>query len=398
MASRASKIHFLILLCIALASYCNVALAAGESGGVIFNVMKFGAKPGKQVSTQAFVKAWRAACDFNGLGRVFVPAGDYTIGEAIFQGPCVNRNPVFTLAGNLKAVPDVSEYTGQGWITFDTIDGLVITGGGTIDGQGAQVWQYNDCKTNSDCVHLPASIRFNSVKDARIKGIKFLNAMGFHMHITNSYLVRIHRLSITAPIDSPNTDGMHISKSQAVKISRSIIRTGDDCVSVGQGAVNVTINQVTCGPGHGISIGSLGKYDNELDVRGLIIKNCTLLGTTNGLRIKTYEQSDPSVAAGLLFKDIRMEDVRNPIVIDQHYGGSSGKGSLVKIKDVLFQNIYGTSVSHEAVTLQCSSVSPCENVRFAKVNLKHVGTLPLISTCENAKVQSIGIQIPPICN
>lgn len=78
------------------------------------------------------------------------------LGETIFQGPCVNRRPVFQMIGNLKAIPDVSEYPGQGWITFDTIDGLVITGGGTIDGQGAQVWKYNDCKSNSDCVHLPA--------------------------------------------------------------------------------------------------------------------------------------------------------------------------------------------------------------------------------------------------
>lgn len=96
------------------------------------------------------------------------------------------------------------------------------------------------------------SLKFNNVKDAKIRGIQFLNAMGFHMHITNSYLIRIHSLRITAPIDSPNTDGMHISKSQAVKIARTVIRTGDDCISIGQGATNVTINQVTCGPGHGI--------------------------------------------------------------------------------------------------------------------------------------------------
>lgn len=74
------------------------------------------------------------------------------------------------------------------------------------------------------------------------------------------------------------------------------------------------------------SVGSLGKYDNEMDVRGLIVKNCTLLATTNGVRIKTYAGSDPSAAAGLLFKDIRMEGVKNPIIIDQNYGR---KGSSV---------------------------------------------------------------------
>ena len=96
------------------------------------------------------------------------------------------------------------------------------------------------------------SFHFNGVKNAKIKGISLVNAMGFHMHVTNSYLFRAHSLTITAPPDSPNTDGMHVSKSNTVKIARSVIRTGDDCVSIGPGATNVTINKVTRGPGHGI--------------------------------------------------------------------------------------------------------------------------------------------------
>lgn len=96
------------------------------------------------------------------------------------------------------------------------------------------------------------SLYFTKVTNAKVKSINIINAMGFHMHITNSNLFRAYRLSITSPADSPNTDGMHISRSTNVKISRSIIKTGDDCISIGQGAINVTINQITCGPGHGI--------------------------------------------------------------------------------------------------------------------------------------------------
>lgn len=73
------------------------------------------------------------------------------------------------------------------------------------------------------------------------------------------------------------------------------------------------------------SIGSLGKLPDELDVKGLIVKNCTLVGTTNGLRIKTYPASEPSTVSGVLFQDILFENVKNPIIINQNYGSKSSE-------------------------------------------------------------------------
>lgn len=75
-------------------------------------------------------------------------------------------------------------------------------------------------------------------------------------------------------------------------------------------------------------MGSLGKLPKELDVRGVIVKNSTLIGTTNGLRIKTWPGSDPSRAGGMLFSNIVMDNVENPIIIDQNYGTKSNKVSV----------------------------------------------------------------------
>lgn len=66
-------------------------------------------------------------------------------------------------------------------------------------------------------------------------------------------------------------------------------------------------------------MGSLGKEDGEEDVWGLVIKNCTVKGTTNGVRIKTWPGSPPSRASNITFQDITMDDVANPIIIDQQY-------------------------------------------------------------------------------
>lgn len=78
------------------------------------------------------------------------------------------------------------------------------------------------------------------------------------------------------------------------------------------------------------SVGSLGRYENEMDVVGLVVKNCTIMHTANGLRIKTWPGSSKSRASGLLFEDINMIDVSNPIFIDQKYCPGNECSSEVK--------------------------------------------------------------------
>ncbi|KAM7257229.1 hypothetical protein ACFE04_012970 [Oxalis oulophora] len=245
------------------------------------------------------------------------------------------------------------------------------------------------------------AIKLNNVSNAIIRGITSLNPQGFHMFITNSQHIRAYNLHLLAPADSPNTDGIHISKSSFIKIARSVIATGDDCVSIGQSSTNISVKKVLCGPGHGLSIGSLGKYEDEGDVKGIIIKNCTLISTDNGLRIKTYGGSQPSQASNIIFQDIIMKGVKNPIIIDQEYQSHNKGPSRVKLDDIRYINVRGTSTSKLAVSLTCSKTCPCTNVRFNNINLKFVGDnqpkVPFSSCCTNAKVNYMGFQSPNPC-
>jgi polygalacturonase len=100
----------------------------------------------------------------------------------------------------------------------------------------------------------------------------------------------------------------------------SHISTGDDCISIGQGNDNVDIARVQCGPGHGMSVGSLGRYAGEGDVTRVHVRDMTFTGTMNGVRIKTWENSpSKSHAAHMVFENMVMKDVQNPIIIDQKY-------------------------------------------------------------------------------
>ncbi|KAF9621391.1 hypothetical protein IFM89_020590 [Coptis chinensis] len=305
--------------------------------------------------------------------------------------------------GLLKAPNGLRSFgSSSDWIEFGWVEGLTLTGGGTFDGQGASSWPLNNCSTNKNCKLLPSNVKFVSMTKTRLRGITSMNSKFFHIVLLDCKDFHGTGIKISAPANSPNTDGIHIERSTGVLISNSVIGTGDDCISIGQGNSHVTITGITCGPGHGISVGSLGRYPNEGDVKGLLIKDCTLSGTSNGIRIKTWANSHPSAASNMTFEDISMTNVTNPIIIDQTYCPYSSCSSLVpssvKLSDIFFKNIRGTSLSPVAVTLECSKRAPCRNVNLEDVHLDLSGGGTIAkSLCQNVQANYSGTQIPPPC-
>lgn len=373
----------------------------GDSGQKVFSIDSYGATAdGDTNNEQAFMKAWVAACKSSSPARLVIPKGTYVTGPVIFEGPCESEITV-DVQGTVKATTDISDYSEQKWFLFQSITGLTVTGGGTFDGQGESAWKYNDCKSNSNCELLPTSLTFMHVKNAEISGITSLNSKSFHLHVTLSDNIKVHDITVTAPEDSPNTDGLHVSFSSAVDISSSTFGTGDDCVSIGQGTTQLSVSDVQCGPGHGISIGSLGKYSDEKDVSGIVVSRCTLKGTMYGVRIKTWEGCDPSKASDITFEDITMDAVKNPIIIDQKYGSHSNEPSQVAISNVRYRNIKGTSATNVAVTLDCSTAVPCQGLELVDIDLQYEGEKEgssVSSECQNAKMSCEGKQNPPVCH
>ena len=96
------------------------------------------------------------------------------------------------------------------------------------------------------------TIKFNNITNGIIDGLQSVNAMGFHIFISDSHSVTVRNMRIASPHDVLNSDGVHVERSEAVNIIGNIIATGEDCVSIGDGSINVTVTGITCGPGYGI--------------------------------------------------------------------------------------------------------------------------------------------------
>ncbi|KAF3325435.1 exopolygalacturonase-like protein [Carex littledalei] len=403
MAQAGSLKVLALLVCVSLCSF-NEAVRVAPEEAKIFNVGSYGVKAdGENDDSDGFLKTWEAACKSSGKVKIQIPNGNYKLGPITFSGPCSN---VTTLTifnkGTIKASTNLGKYKSDAWIEFAEVNGLRLDGGGTFDGQGAVTWSQNSCSKQKKCQALPVSVKFINTNDTMVKRIKSVNPKFFHMAVIGCQKFRASNLTLEAPGDSPNTDGIHLEQSTDVKITDTDIRTGDDCISIGHGNSDLVIARINCGPGHGISIGSLGKYAYEKDVKGLVIRDSNITGTLNGVRIKTWEDSPVStVVANITFQNIQMTNVSNPIIIDQMYcpwkNCGSKDPSKVKLSDIRFSGIKGTSATPVAVTLICSQGYPCQNVSLKDIQLKYINGSDATAVCSNVKPSFAGTALPKTC-
>ncbi|XP_019158705.1 PREDICTED: exopolygalacturonase clone GBGA483-like [Ipomoea nil] len=383
-----------------------VAYLVATVQGVEVSVKKSGAKgDGKCDDAPAFKKAWGEVCKAAAPSTLKVPAGKYMVGQIGFLGPCKSAITFDAGDATFIAPTDPTAFkTKDGWILFSMVKDLTVTGG-TFDGRGSAAWKINNCNKNfnGNCKNLPINLNFGTLTNGVVKGVTSVDSKFFHMNVIQAKNLTLSKITIKAPGDSANTDGIHIGRSHGVTVDGAEIKTGDDCISFGDGCQNVTVENVKCGPGHGISIGSLGRYPNEQPVMGVTVKHCKLSNTLNGVRIKTWPASPNGVASGMHFEDVKMDNVSNPILIDQQYCPwnqcKTGVPSKIKINDVSFKEITGTSATKVAVKLLCSSGVPCNKVVLSGVKLEYKGTNgSAISECDNVKPTLSGKNSPAICD
>ncbi|XP_052173755.1 polygalacturonase-like isoform X1 [Diospyros lotus] len=364
------------------------------------SVNDFGAKGDGSDDTQAFKNAWQAACSSSAAATLLVPKKKYLVKPIRFAGPCKAALTV-QIYGTIEASANRAYYKedGRHWLLFDSVQNLQVKGGGTIDGNGNTWWE-NSCKINKalPCKYAPTALTFYRCKNIIVKNLKIQHAQQIHLSFEKSTNVQASRLTVTSPQTSPNTDGIHVTDTQNIQISSCVIGTGDDCISIVSGSQKVKATGITCGPGHGISIGSLGSGNSKAFVSDVLVNGAKLYGTQNGLRIKTWQGGSGSVS-NIKFLNVQMNNVDNPIIIDQSYCDQDKpckeKGSSVQVKDVIYQNIQGTSASDVAINFSCSKEFPCEGIVLQNVNLKRGAVAAAAkASCSNVKLSETGVVAP----
>ncbi|KAK6795499.1 hypothetical protein RDI58_008952 [Solanum bulbocastanum] len=406
----------------------------------LFQVNDFGAAgDGITDDTRSFKDIWDMACSSPSHAKIVIPAGySFLVRHINFAGPCWSKVSI-RIAGTILAPKDPEVWDGlnpQKWLYFFKVKHLTVEGGGIINGMG-QEWWARSCKVNRTNVILFAivyivlygslshnefdvsfillalsscsngqfclslyALTFHKCNNLKVKNIKIFNSQQMHLAFTGCKHVTVSQLVVKAPGDSPNTDAIHISSSTQVNVKDCTIGTGDDCISIVGNSSRIKVKNIVCGPGHGISIGSLGKSNSFSQVYNVHVNGASISNTENGVRIKTW-QGGSGFVKKVSFENVWMENVSNPIIIDQYYCDStkpcSNKTSNIRIDSISFMGIKGTSATERAVTLACSDSCPCRQLYLEDIQLTSSSGVSATFFCWQAYGTTSGLNYPPPC-
>ena len=365
--------------------YCAalVVVLAGRfaSAGQTYRPQDFGARGDGAANDTLAVQAAFSACESSS------EACSVVIDDGVFlTGPLtLSSNFVLKLGakGTLKAY-SLQPWSDAGWNASEAFIGgknlvnVSIFGPGIVDGSGKEWW----IDSKDDHHYRPHLLKVHNISNFVIDGLHAQNSPNHHMYIEDCASVRVSNLNVTAPADSPNTDGINFAGGFDQSIVDSHISNGDDCISVVCGkddkGGNVLVRNVTCVHGHGISIGSV----RHGYVSNVTMRNVTMIESENGPRLKTYPNNTGCIS-GIVFDDILLQNVQMGILINGNYCPKSQKpypcppgNAAVRIEDILFENVRGTVSGKQqrddvvvVASFNCSQLSPCKNINLKRVQL-----------------------------
>ena len=226
---------------------------------------------------------------------------------------------------------------GSGIMGDGSIDGR---GGATMLGQKITWWdlahQAKVLDKQQNCMRL---VRVTRSDNFTLYKITLRNSPNSHVDIFHSDGFTAWGVKILTPKTARNTDGIDPQGgTKNVTIVWSTIHTGDDDVSIKSdasgAASNMSILHNHFYSGHGMSIGS----QTAGGVDRVLVRDLTIDGADNGLRIKS-DRSRGGLVQQVTFEDVCIRNVANPLVFTPMYTTFAGD-KLPVFRDINLRNVH----------------------------------------------------------
>ncbi len=218
--------------------------------GKKYIVTDYGIKDDGNVYTEAFQKLIDDIYEAGG-GAVTIPKGVYKTGALFFKQ---GVNLYLEEGGTLLGSDDIADYPvcdtrieGESCkyfsalINAEGIDGFLLGGKGTIDGNGHKSWRafwirrkWNPNCTNKD-EQRPRLIYLSNCKNAVLSGVTMQNSHFWTNHIYKCNHIKFLRLKILSPgqpVNAPSTDAIDIDVCSDVLVKKCYMAVNDDAVAL----------------------------------------------------------------------------------------------------------------------------------------------------------------------
>ncbi|XP_050205831.1 probable polygalacturonase [Mercurialis annua] len=364
---------------------------------VVMSIKDFGGiGDGETSNTETFRKAVRYMQRFGDVGgsQLTVPKGIWLTGSfnltsnftlfleqgAVILGsqdpkewPIIEPLPSYGRGRERLGGRHISLIHGNG------LTNVVITGNnGTIDGQGKMWWEL---WWNRTLEHTRGHLlELMSSHNVLISNLTFRNSPFWTIHPVYCRNVVVKHVTILAPLNAPNTDGIDPDSSTNVCIEDCYIESGDDLVAVKSGwdqygikmarpSSNIIVRRVsgttpTCS---GVGIGS----EMSGGIFNVTIEDLHIWDSAAGVRIKT-DIGRGGYISNITISNVRMERVKIPIRFSRgsndHPDEEWDPNAVPIVKGVSVSNIISVN-STKAPVLQGIKDAPFDGICMKNVTL-----------------------------
>jgi polygalacturonase len=370
----------------------------------IFDVTYYGALGDGKKDNAIEIQKAIDDCFYSGGGTVYFP-----MNKVFMSGPFDLRSNVeLKVEENslLLANPDERIYKksafrenlGEGtiWIGGENSENIIISGQGTIDGNGIAFMGSEEkaayvLKEFNIIDPRPHLLTLINIKHLNIKDVTFKNSAYWCLHLAGCEDVTIERVQILNNLKIRNSDGIDLDHTKNVKINNCYIESGDDCICLKTRreyeefgpTENITITNCTMtSTSCSIKLGS----ENMDAIKNVNISDCIIKSSNRGIGI---QNRDEGIIENVKFENISIEgrlfdDIwwgkAEPIYItaykrkatkdkDSNLRFTKGQtaGNVGEVKNILLSSI--TCQSENGIFVG-GEKNKIKNIKFTNVNLE----------------------------
>lgn len=348
-------------------------------GYKLYDVRDYGASPdGNTLCTEAVQEAIDC-CAKDGGGTVYFPPGTFLSGTVFMKsGVTLRIDAGCTLLGSkdLKDYPPTVQlfrsytdnYTDKSLIYGENLEGIAITGDGTIDGQGR--FFKGPYKVR------PYMIRFIQCRNVTVEDVTIKNSPMWVQHYLACDDVRISGITVRSRVNA-NNDGIDIDCCHRVVISNCNVNSGDDAVVLKSTSARPCKNVVvsSCILSSQCNALKMGTESNG-GFQDIVLSGCSIYNTH--LAGVALEIVDGGTMDRVIVSDMTMNGVAAPIFLRlgnraRPFKKDMGEPGIGALRNITISNIEAAGANATGCAISGLPDAKIQNVTLSNLRLSFAG-------------------------